>query len=419
MMNRLNALVDLAALKTVPSLLAIERNEAPLQARGKRLLRGVLALALLGSLAILTALVQGHHAMGTTSEMPWGVLIASYIFFVATTSGLCLVGSLGHVFGFERFEPIAKKATFLSLVLLLIGYSILLSELERPLRLVWTMLSPNPRSPIWWMGTLYGLYTVVLLVELYFQLAGDHRRGRIAGIVGIVAAIAAQSNLGAVLGLARARPAWYGPFLPVYFIALALMCGAALLILAVWLEDFFTNDGHLRSRHRPLMDSLRGLLALFVGVVGFFTFWRVLAGASGGHAHQHAVAMVSLSGPMFVSFWLGEVFLGLVVPLVLLLGVARHKTKALALAAGFSIFGLFIMRYNLIVSGQMLSLKSPAGREGELNWYAPAFKGTAAGLLSYTPSIVEIGVVLGALAMGVLAYVVGSRVLRLNQELKP
>lgn len=233
----------------------------------------------------------------------------------------------------------------------------------------------------------------------------------------IVAAVAAQSNLGAVLGLAHARPAWYGPFLPVYFIALALMSGAALLILAVWAEDFFTNDGRLRSKHRLLMDSLRALLALFVGVVGFFTFWRVLAGVSGDHPQQYAVMMASLTGPMFVSFWLGEVFLGLVVPMVLLLGVARHKTKAMALAAAFSILGIFIMRYNLIVSGQMLSLRSLSGKAGELLSYAPSFKGNPAGFLSYTPSIVEVGVVIGAVAMGVLSYVGGSRVLRLNKEL--
>ena len=415
-MNRLNAMVDLAAFKTLPSLLAIDRDDAPYSAKGKQLLRVVLVLAAVGSLAILTALFKGHHVMGTTSEMPWGVLIATYIFFVATTSGLCLVGSLGHVFGFERFEPIAKKATFLSLVILLIGYSILVSELERPLRLLWTLLSPNPSSPIWWMGTLYGLYTAVLVVELYFQVAGDHRRGRIAGVVSIVAAVAAQSNLGAVLGLARARPAWFGAFLPVYFIALALMCGAALLILAVWIEDLFTNDGRLRPKHRLLMDSLRALLALFIAAVGFFTVWRVLGGLSGGHA-QHAVTMASLTGPMFVSFWLGEVFIGLVVPLVLLLGVARHKTKALALAAAFSILGIFIMRYNLVVSGQMLSLRPLTGRMGEQFSYAPSFKGNPAGFLSYTPSIIEIGVVVGAMAMGVLAYVAGSRVLRLHKDL--
>ena len=414
-MHTFSDLFDVAALKKLPALFTIGPDEAPHQARGKQLLRVLLVLALGGGLAILTALVKGHHVMGTTSEIPWGVLIATYIFFVASTSGLCLVGSLGHVFGFERFEPIAKKATFLGLVLLVVGFSVIASELERPFLLVkWAILSPNPSSPIWWMGTLYGLYTVVLAFELYFQLVDDHRRGRVAGLVSVVAAVAAQSNLGAVLGFSHARPSWYGPFLPVYFIALAVMCGAALLIIAVWAEDVFTNTGRSRPEHARLLDGLRQILALFIGVVIFFTFWRVLAGVYGTHPQQHDVAMASLTGPLFVSFWFGEIFLGLVVPMVLLLGVARHRPEALALAAALPMLGVFVMRYNLVVSGQMLSLKPLTGRMGEVFSYAPSFKGNPAGFLSYTPSIVEVGVVLGAMAAATLVYVGGSRVLRIT-----
>ena len=377
----------------------------------------LLALALGGGLAVVTALLKGHHVMGTTSEVPWGILIATYIFFVASTSGLCLVGSLGHVFGFHRFDPIAKQATFLGLVLLVVGFSVIASELERPFLLVkWAILSPNPSSPIWWMGTLYGLYTVVLATELAFQLMGDHAKARVAGLVSVLAAVAAQSNLGAVLGLSHGRPSWYGPFLPVYFIALSLMCGAALLILAVWAEDFFTNDRLPRPGHEALLDGLRQLLALFIAVVMFFTFWRVLSGVYGTHPQQHAVMMASLTGPLFVSFWGFEIFLGLVVPLVLLLGAARHKPEALALAAALPMLGVFVMRYNLVISGQMLSLKPLVGRAGELFSYTPSFKGNPAGFLSYTPSIVEVGVVIGAMAAAALLYVGGSRVLRLHQE---
>lgn len=416
-MSTFEKLVDLGALRALPELFTIARDEAPHRARGKQLLRVLLVLALGGGVAILTALIKGHHVMGTTSEMAWGVLIATYIFFVASTSGLCLVGSLGHVFGFKRFEPIATKATFLGLVLLVVGFSVIASELERPFLLVkWAILSPNPSSPIWWMGTLYGLYTAVLAAELYFQLVGDHRRGRVAGVVGIVAAVAAQSNLGAVLGLSHGRPVWYGSFLPVYFIALALMCGAALLVLAVWAEDYFTGDRRPRPERQPLLDSLRQLLALFIAVVMFFTFWRMLTSLYGAHPQQHTVAMASLTGPLFVSFWLFEVFLGLVVPLVLLLGVARHRPEALALAAALPMIGVFVMRYNLVVSGQMLSLKPLVGRMGEVFSYAPSFKGNPAGFLSYTPSIVEVGVVIGAMAAATLVYVGGSRVLRLQEE---
>jgi Ni/Fe-hydrogenase subunit HybB-like protein len=53
---------------------------------------------------------------------------------------------------------------------------------------------------------------------------------------------------------------------------------------------------------------------------------------------------------------------------------------------------------------------------GEVFSYAPSFKGNPAGFLSYTPSIVEVGVVIGAMAAATLVYVGGSRVLRLQKE---
>ncbi len=189
-------------------VLSVTPGDTPLVRAARRTLQVLLVVALVGLAGVLTALVGGHHVMGTTDEVPWGVLIATYVYFVASASGLCIVSSLGHVWGFERFAPLAKKATFLAVVMLVVGFSVIASELERPFRLLlYAVISPNPRSPIWWMGALYGVYLALLLTELYFLLVDDHRRARIAGTVSFFAAIAAQSNLGAVFGLSHARAA--------------------------------------------------------------------------------------------------------------------------------------------------------------------------------------------------------------------
>ena len=66
------------------------------------LLIAVSVLAMLGMLilGVSTYLVHGHHAYNVTREHPWGLLIAVYIFFVVSSTGFCIVGSLGDVFGF-------------------------------------------------------------------------------------------------------------------------------------------------------------------------------------------------------------------------------------------------------------------------------------------------------------------------------
>ena len=144
-MSSIDSIVDRPGLAGVSGMFRVNVTDTKSIARGKRVLQGLLVVALAGGAAVLTALVKGHHVMGTTSEMPWGVLIATYVFFVVSSTGLCLVSSLGHVFGFKVFEPIAKKAIFLALVTLVVGFSVIAAELERPLFLAkYAVLSPNP-----------------------------------------------------------------------------------------------------------------------------------------------------------------------------------------------------------------------------------------------------------------------------------
>lgn len=413
-----NDFVDRDGLSKVPELLLVRPGDLPHEARGKRVLQALLFVALVGAVAAATALLRGHHVMGTTSEISWGVLIATYVFFVVSSTGLCLVSSLGHVFGFKVFEPIAKKAIFLAFVTLLVGFSVIATEIEAPLKLAkWVVLSPNPAAPIWWMGTLYGVYMALIGLELFFLFKADHRKARALGLASVIAAVAAHSNLGAVFGLSHSRPFWYGPLLPIYFIASALVCGAALLILLVTVSDYFGNQRALRPENEALVEALRKLLALFLLIIVFFTAWKLITGVQGAHYGKYEVTMASLTGPLFVSFWVFEVLLGMVVPLVLLLGPWRRSWHAVTLAAFLPMLSVFVMRYNFVLQGQMFSLKPVVGHMGERYTYLPAFKGNPEGFLSYTPSLVEALIVAGAIAAATLLFVAGLRALRLaNQE---
>lgn len=409
-----NDIVNRPGLFDVPDLLVVRAADLPHQARGKRVLQALLLVALVGAVAAAVALLRGHHVMGTTSEIPWGVLIATYVFFVVSSTGLCLVSSLGHVFGFKVFEPIAKKAIFLAFVTLMVGFTVIATEIESPIKLMkWVVLSPNPSAPIWWMGTLYGVYMVLIGAELFFLFTRDHRRAKVVGLISVVAAVAAHSNLGAVFGLSHARSFWYGPLLPIYFIASALVCGSALLILIVTLGDFFGKEGKLKEENVALVDALRKLLALFILIIVFFTTWKVITGVQGAHSGKYEVTMAALTGPLFVSFWLFEVLLGMVVPLVLLLGPWRRSWRAVSLAAFLPMLSVFVMRYNFVVQGQMFSLKPVVGHLGERFVYAPPFKGNPEGFLAYTPSVVEVLIVSGAIAAATLLFVAGLRALRL------
>lgn len=409
-----NDIIDRDGLSRVPDLLLVRPSDPPHQARGKRLLQVLVATLLAGLVAGVIALVQGHHVMGTTSEISWGILIATYVFLAVSSTGLCLVSSIGHVFGFKLFDPLAKRAVFLAIVSLLMGFAVMATELESPLKMArWILVSPNPRAPIWWMGMFYGIYVVLIVVELFFLFKDDHRRASMAGLGSVFAAVAAYSNLGAVFGSSHARPFWYGPLLPIYFIASALLSGAAILMLVVTLSDFFTNDRQLKAEHAPLVEGLRKLIALFLMIMVLISVWRLVLGISGEFTGKYEVTMAALTGPLFVSFWGFEVLLGIVVPLVLLLGPWRTSWRASSLAAFLLMISFFVMRVNFVYQGQMFSLKPVIGQMGERYSYQPPFKGNPEGFLPYTPSIVEVLIVAGAISAAILFFTVGLRALRL------
>ena len=60
------------------------------------IIAGCLLLAL-GMVAVVRVLLEGHEAVyGVTRQVPWGMLIATYAYFVITSTGLAFIGGLGH-----------------------------------------------------------------------------------------------------------------------------------------------------------------------------------------------------------------------------------------------------------------------------------------------------------------------------------
>ena len=132
---------------------------------------GVLLTAGIASGIHAVYIAGSRHAYGATREVPLAMLIATYTFFVIASTGLCLVSSLGHIFGVKRFIPIARRAVFLSVITIVSGFLVIGLELENPFRLaIYLFASPNFSSNIWWMGVLYSFEVVLLIVEFIFLL---------------------------------------------------------------------------------------------------------------------------------------------------------------------------------------------------------------------------------------------------------
>jgi molybdopterin-containing oxidoreductase family membrane subunit len=367
--------------------------------------KGVLALAALFGLIFLAGAGTGLHAMyigyhnayGVTREIPWGILISTYVFFAITSTGLCLVSAIGHVFGVKDFMPIAKRAVFLSIMTLCAGFFVIGLDIENPFRMaIYNVLSPNVTSNIWWMGTLYGICLLFMVVEFIFLLIGNHCWAIFCGLMAVIAEVAANSTLGGVFGMIYGREYWHGPYMSIFFVTSAMMCGCATIIFFTWWASKI-NTVEMDKPMKRAMEVITNFGAALIAAVLFFNVWKAFTNIIGPPG-KHDTVMAYLQGPFASNFWTFEIMLALVLPFIFYL-VSRGKEPSLmVIASVMMLIGAFVMRYDMVVYGQII----PVFHEMGVNEYPT--------LLTYKPTFHEIMVVIGAFGMTASAFLIGEKV---------
>ncbi len=347
------------------------------------------------------AMFIGHeHAYGVSREVPWGLMLAAYVFFVVTSTGLCLVSSIGHVFGVEAFKPIAKRSVFLAIATIISGFLVIAFEIENPWRMaIYNVISPNLTSNIWWMGTLYGAYLFFMLIEFALLQMGKHKQAGLFGLAGVISGVAAHSNLGAVFGLLNGREFWHGPYMPIYFITSAMMSGCAAVIFFHWL-GYKINGWKMSEQLQHSLQAVAKLGALLYVVIMFFTTWKIISGISGHPPGKYEAMMAILTGPYAKNFWIGEIGMGLVIPFVIILAVRARNIPAMAFGSALSILGIFFMRYDLVVVGQLV----PGFHELNIVDLPHLF--------SYSPTLHEYMITLAGFTFCAVLFMMGERLFR-------
>jgi len=360
-------------------------------------LTGLFGLVLLAGLAVgLYGFVVGHeHVYNNTREIPWGLLISTYAFFAITSTGLCLLAAISHVFGGNRLAPLANRMVWLSLATIISAFTVIGMEIENPWRMaIWNVISPNPTSNIWWMGTLYGLAVGLVLIEFWLILTKRYKTALALGIMGALAETAANTCLGGVFATLPSHPFWYGSQLPVLFLACAFTSGAAAAIL-------FTHYAYVIRGKKMDETVFQGVqaagkvLILMLILVSVAMFWRMVSFYVGGSPAGRAAADALISGPLAKNFWLFEVGIGLAAPLLLLVLTRLKSVTAMSTAALMTLVGMFVGRLDMVTAGQLV----------------PHYQGFVdfPPLLHYTPSGYEWMVAFAGIGMCGMAFLLGER----------
>jgi molybdopterin-containing oxidoreductase family membrane subunit len=361
-------------------------------------------LVFASTVVALDAIVKGYHeAYAATREIPWGILISTYVYLVVTSTGLCIISAMGHIFGVASFKPFARRAAFLSIATVMAGFIAILMEIENPFKMIlYNVLSPNFSSNIWWMGTLYGVFLFFMMIEYSSMLLGIHKLAIYTGFVALIAEIAANSNLGAVFGMLHGREFWYGPYMPIFFITSAVLSGCAAIIFFTWLA-YKVNRSKMEPLMLKAMKTMSRFTAFVIVVIAFLTAWKLIIGFAGGYGSKQAI-LALIAGPYALNFWTFDIAMSLLIPFVLLIISKGKNISMMATASAMMLIGIFFMRFDMLVYGQTVAVFQSMG----VNEYK--------NLLLYTPSFHEISIVIGTLATVVLAFLVGEKVLNGHKD---
>jgi molybdopterin-containing oxidoreductase family membrane subunit len=389
------------------------------------------AMVGLAAYTILMSLIYSLEIFEFSIHVIWVTMVSNYVFLVVSSTGLCIVTSLGHVFGMQRYELVAKRGVFLALITIIFGMISIGAHLGHPERaMIFNALTPNFLSAMWWMGTLYTFYIVFMSLE-YWLLARpeliersdqadgvertifnflalrklddsrwgavlkDHRLLQLVAAAALISGLSAHNTLGALFGHVEARPLWYGAYYPVYFLLSASFCGLAWL-LAVSIATYKIKREEIPEEYTSLIFEMAQVLALLLSVGLLFTAYKMGFGLL--TPAKVKPIMLFLKGPFSLAFWLFEIAIGTVLPIpILLYATGRRNITGVLVASSMVLVGVYVMRYDFVVAAQVY----------------PAIK---AGLPSYLPTFMEVLFIGGVLGALFLTYTLGEIFLPLKED---
>ncbi len=356
-------------------------------------------LVLIGLGGAVNKLIQGEHALGTTDLVPWGMLIAGYVFFAAAGTGVGLIASSGHAFGVKGLESLGTRGLFLALSLLIPGFALIGIELGNPFHMFYVFLSPNFSSGIWWMSSLYSAYMALLVVECYLTQKQGHSP-RILSIVAYLTKTAAVANLGGIFGLLAVRSFWYGFYFPAYMVVTAVASGAAVLSIVLW---FLQKSGRLAQSAEGLVAVMGKILVFSLVGTAVMVGAKLMLSLDSTVYGVREAALAYISGPLAWRFWGLEVAAGIVIPMILLL-TAKGRSAQVVTASGLALAGMFAMRADFVTAGQMIPLKVVEG-VADIMYH------------SYMASITEWVMIAGAFGAAVLLYTISETIFKMDDSI--
>jgi len=348
----------------------------------------------------------------------WSIQIVLYPYMTGLVAGAFVLSSLYHVFAVEKLKEIARFALVFSFALLPVAMLPLLLHLQQPLRGINVMMTPHFTSAISAFGIVFMTYGVIVASEIWFvyrkfivesihrlenkqrkgleglllmiykvislgaldlspaALEADHKATKVLAGIGIPVACFLHGYAGFIFGSVKANALWMTPLMPVIFIMSAVVSGIALCIVSYAIFMSLRRWALSRGKNFFLPDQLAGITDLTPE--GLHEMQDHETTMTAKYLRIFMILAITLElldiifrGYTAVKSWdiLREVIyehdffkifilqygIGNALPFLMLL-LPGLTTRRACIASVLVLFGVFMMRWNVVIGGQAFSL---------------------------------------------------------------
>ena len=379
---------------------------------------GLLGLCIvIGLVSAIAVFWNGLHITNMSDSVPWGLWITIDLSAIALGAGAFTLSAVVYLFGLKRFQPIVRFAVFVGFIGYTTALLTLVMDIGRPDRFWHPWIYWNIHSVLWEITWCITIYLTIMLVEFAPVIAEArffdrypwvrkgakylHKLAPFLALLGLGISLLHQSSLGATYGIVKSRPIWFKPSMPIMFILSAIAVGPALTMAIAYIAEWVTGK-------KSVPDDVLRSIARFSGfallVYGYIRFWDLAAVTYYGRTPSvsEAFNLLRQQTPYNFSFWVFEIFLGVILPAILFLAPRYNRNPGyLVIGAFFAVTGIVINRWNVTVGGLFVPLSYSPGTLYQLE---PG---------KYFPGLPEWGIAVGIIGYGLAMLTLGIRYLPL------
>jgi molybdopterin-containing oxidoreductase family membrane subunit len=362
---------------------------------GTFLFLGLLVLIGLASSAYMEH--EGHYVTGMNNQIVWGLPHIFAVTLIVIASGVLNIASMSSAFNKKLYKPLAPLSALFAIAFLIAGLIILVLDLGRPDRLIVAMTTYNFKSIFAWNIFLYSGFFVILSIYIWTML--DFNVSRFSSTVGKLAfgwRIILTTGTGSIFGFLVAREAYSTAVLAPLFIIMSLLYGTAVFYILLRIISKMQNI----NIPTEITVNIRKLIIIFlIANIYFLILYHI---TNLYISKQIAIEKFILldGGGYTTMFWLGQVGLGLLIPLIYELSNKENRNFPLTLTSIMIIVGGFFAVAVIIIGGQAFPLNIfPDHTIIESTFFDNGIHG-------YTPSIYEYGLGIGGTSLALIIILV-------------